>query len=183
MKAAVTNGALTQNLPPLIAPCLTGNCTWPSTATLSVCGACTHNVSYQTVCVPHDCVEIRDGGECEPTCNYTMPSGSVATLLNFTHGADTLGGVGFEVIPSDGAFYNSSDPSRLYIVNFDLFGAPASQVYQDRIFEPWANESTIATECALWFCIQTIDTSITNTQQKDSVIGVYSSIPSAGRVQ
>ena len=105
-----------------------------------------------------------------------MPSGSVATLLNFTHGADQIGAVGFEVIPSDGAFYNTSDPARLYIANFDVFGAPASQAHQDDLLKPWANESTVASECALWFCIQTINTSTTNTQQKESVIGVYSSM-------
>ena len=180
MKAAVTNGALTQNLPPLIAPCLTGNCTWPSTATLSVCGACTHNVSYQTVCIPRDCNEANGSDECQPTCSYTMPSSSVATLFNFTNGPDIIGGVGFEVIPSDGAVYNSSDRSRFYIANFDLFGAPASQMYNDSRLKPWANASTVASEYALWFCIQTINTSITNTQQKESVIGVYSSIARSG---
>ena len=176
MKAAISNGALTQNLPPLIAPCLTGNCTWPSTATLSVCGACTHNASYQTVCVQYDCENADYGGGCLSTCNYTMPSGSVATLVNFTNGAHAIDGVAFEVIPSYGAFYNTSDPSRLYIANFDVFGAPGPPANREYTFKPWANESTVASECALWFCIQTIDTSITNTRQKQSVIGVYSSI-------
>ena len=174
MKAAISNGALTQNLPPLIAPCLTGNCTWPSTATLSVCGACTHSVSYQTVCVQPDCGEANDIISCLPSCNYTMPSGSVATLASFTQDASINGGVGFEVIPSDGAFYNASDLTRLYVANFDVFGAPGAPANQEYTFKPWANESTVASESALWFCIQTIDTSITNTQQKQAVIGAYS---------
>lgn len=105
-----------------------------------------------------------------------MPSGSVATLVSFTDPADSTGGVGFEVISDNGAFDINSDPSRLYIAKFDVFGAPASQLQQQSPLEPWANESTVASECALWFCIQTINISTTNTQQKESVIGVYSSV-------
>lgn len=106
-----------------------------------------------------------------------MPSGSVATLINFTHSAAEInGGVGFQVMFSLDSFHNASDTSRFFIAKFDIFGAPASQMYSDSYLDPWVNESTVASECALWFCIQTMDTSITNTQQKESVIGVYSSI-------
>lgn len=94
MKAAISNGAMTQNLSPLVAPCVTGNCTWPSTATLSVCGACTHNVSYQTVC---DCEEVDYSVSCLPSCNYTMPSGSVATLASFIQGAEYIGGLALKL--------------------------------------------------------------------------------------
>ena len=82
--------------------------------------------------------------------------------------------VGFEVL-STSDFDNNSNSSRLYIAKFDVFEAPASQLQQQSPLKPWANESTVASECALWFCLQTINISTTNTQQKESVIGVYSS--------
>ena len=55
-----------------------------------------------------------------------MPSGSTITLVNFTPGAEDIGGVGFYVVPGKGATSKSSDTSRLYVANFDIFGATAS---------------------------------------------------------
>ena len=61
---------------------------------------------------------------------------------------------------SKGAAYNSSDPSMLYIANFDLVGAPGNS-------DPplWSPSSTVAAECAMSFCVQAYDINVTTTQQ------------------
>ena len=181
MKAGVVNGALSTNVPPLIASCPTGNCTWPLTPSLAMCGECTNVTSYQTYCFEPKCDDTEPGGladpyACLPQCNYTMPSGSTITLVNFTHGAENVGGVAFRVMPGKGATYNSSDTSRLYVANFDIFGAPASVQTARQLLVAWPNETTVASECALWFCVQTFNTTVVESNQQQKVIGSFSTV-------
>ena len=56
----------------------------------------------------------------------------------------------FQVIPSKGAAYNSSNSSILYIANFDMVGAPGSAPGENN---NWSKSITVAAECALWFCL------------------------------
>ena len=106
----------------------------------------------------------------------TMPSGSNITLVNFTQGAEGIGGVAFQVIPGKGATYNSSDTSRLYVANFDIFGAPASVQTAEQLVAAWPNESTVASECALWFCVQTLNTTVAKSNQQQKVIETFSTM-------
>ena len=170
MKAGVVNGAMSTNVPQLIASCPTGNCTWPLTPTLAICGGCTNVTSYQTYCFEPICNSDED--ICVPQCNYTMPSGSIITLANFTQGAVGVGGVGFQVKTGKGATYDLSDTSRLYVANFDIFGSPVSVQTAGQ----WPNESTVASECALWFCVQTFNTTVIESNQQQKVIESFSTM-------
>ena len=165
MKSGVVNGALSTNVPPLIASCPTGNCTWPITPSMAICGECTNITSYQTNCFESEC-EGTDNF-CIPKCNYTMPSGSTITLVNFTHGNVGIGDDAFRVMPGKGSIYNSSDPSRLYVANLDIFGVN------------WTNAKRVASECALWFCVQTFNTTVTGSNQQQNVIESFSTIVSS----
>ena len=157
MKAAVYNGMLTTGIQPVTASCPTGNCTWPLTPTLAICGGCV-NSSYKTDCFQSGCY---DGTQtCSAGCNYTMPSGSVASLFDFSLNLRNPG-IGFQVLQSNGSAYKREDPSRLYISNFDVFGAPSGS----NLFEVWSNASTICSECALWMCVQALNTTTSSTRQ------------------
>ncbi len=150
VKAAAYNGILSPNIPPLPVSCPTTNCTWPTTPSLAICGACSKS-AYQLAC---NSTTATDG---PGICHYKMPSGRVANLTNFDVDDD---GVGFQVMPSLGGVYNSRNTSILYLANFDLVGAPA-----DHLAFSWPNSSTVAAECAMWFCVQAYDISITGSQQ------------------
>ena len=120
MIAATYNGILNQNVESLPTSCPTGNCTWPLTPSMAICGACSAS-TYTISCFPGVC----NSNCCSiPSCNYTLPSGAVANLTNFAQVFGALRGIGFRVLLSLGAIYNPSEPHRIYITNFDVFGAP-----------------------------------------------------------
>ena len=146
LKAAAYNGILSPNVQPLPASCPTGNCTWPITPTLAICGGCSQS-TYQKSSSCFTAASYTEWRQ-HPTqsCTYTMPSGGIATL--------SLDSSAFQVMPSKGAFYNTSDSSMLYIANFDLIGHATS----------WSS-NIVAAECAMWFCVQAYDIKVTTTQQ------------------
>lgn len=95
-KAAAYNGILTPNDVKPVAPnCPTGNCTWPLTPLMAVCGACV-NSTFKANCD-------------DSVCNYTMPSGSVNTFPT----GEKIQGVGFQVTSSLGALFNTDDAHSL----------------------------------------------------------------------
>lgn len=61
---------------------------------------------------------------------------------------------------SEGFVYKPND-TRLYVSNFDVFGAPSE--YNQ--IEKWPNQSTVASECALWF-----NTTMLNSHQIQTVV-------------
>lgn len=119
LKATAYNGILGPNIKPLPASCPTGNCTWPTTTSLAICGGYS-NSTYQLSCntAVNTKIEAQEGLS-TPVCSVTMPSSVVANLSQ-------EGGSDFQVIPSKGAAYNSSNSSILYITNFDIVGAPGN---------------------------------------------------------
>lgn len=152
MKAAIYNGMLTENISPVTASCPTGNCTWPVTPSMAVCGACS---------------ESKYEKSCNATiCNYTLPSGNVATLANFS---ETGEGTGFYVNNSQGAIYNSSKYDRFYLANFDVLGAP-----YNTFSEGWPNSETISQECALWMCVQAYEVKTLSSNQVQLAVHNFS---------
>ena len=99
-----------------------------------------------------------------------MASGSIASLFNAFPGNDVPG---FQVQSSKGAQFNTSHYDRLYIANFDMFGAPFGSYSEE-----WDNKSTISSECALWMCVQTFNVSTSSTQQVQKVVSSYSDVNS-----
>lgn len=163
MIAAVYSGVLTESVTALPAHCPTGNCTWPLTPSLAVCGGCVPS-SYQTIHCPSHCNETRSDS-C--FCTYKLPSGSQATLWNFRaeRGGDNV--LGFQSIPSDtGAHFNRGKDDRLYVANLDLFGAPyLSYSVEDPVIS--------ATECALWMCVNVYNTTVSSTYQQQDVAATF----------
>ena len=179
MKAAVSNGILTEGIRPVTASCPTGMCSWPLTPTLAICGGCVKSI-YQTKCFPSSCKDTSSGEETciDAGCKYTMPSGSIATLFNFdgTPSSYTvLQRTAFQVMQGTGSFYGSEHPSRLYLTKFDVFGAP----FLADSTTLWPNASTISFECALWMCVRLLRTATSSTYQTQDSIEEFANVSSS----
>ncbi|KAK4956665.1 hypothetical protein LTR10_006192 [Elasticomyces elasticus] len=164
--AAIYDGVLGGNVSPLKAPCPSGNCTWPLTPSLGVCGACsatTFTEECYDACppsvAPSDCKKLP-----KLMCNYTLASGSRASLFNFSYPEPKLW-PGFQVVSGQGARYHGPTDKRLYIANFDMIGAPyvpdPGDYYKKMEVEAW--------ECGLWMCVQSYNTTVTSTEHLDVV--------------
>lgn len=156
IKAAVQNGFFTPDVQPPSLTCVTGNCTWPTTPTLGVCGECSKNDFKQT------CNATVYGGT---ECNFTVPSGT-----SFKNGT----GLFFKSTPGAGSKYNSTDPTRAYLANWDVGGVNYSYGWTG-----WNKTTFVTYECALWACVQSYEASVqasTQTQVKNqewsSVVGI-----------
>lgn len=178
LKAAIWNGILNGNLTPLNVPCPTGNCTWPTTPSMAVCGACS-NTTYQQSCNFTNDAELDATplGESVPqfriktVCQDTMPSGMVANLTNLAEKGGSAWGTSFQVMQSPGAIYKKNDNRRLYISNFEVVGSTATTLSAS-----WSNSSTVASECALWMCVQAFETNMLNSNQTQIVTEEFPSI-------
>ncbi|TKA56740.1 hypothetical protein B0A55_12388, partial [Friedmanniomyces simplex] len=185
--AAFYSGVLSGGIAPLTAPCPSGNCTWPLTPSLAVCGGCQVSPTppppvcfaacetdfYMGVTSTPNCTKIPD-----LYCNYTLPSGAVATLLNWDNHTDaemTGSFPGFQAVGSTGAYYNFSAGDRLYAANFDLFGAPYDS-YSGR------NLTFTHTECALWFCVETYNTTVIENRQIQQVVSTIGKLNASSYV-
>ena len=100
-------------------------------------------------------------------CNYTLASGSHASLFNFSYNEPDLW-PGFQVVSGSGAHFNRSTADRMYLANFDMIGTP----YLADPKSWWEDVHVEAWECALWMCIQTYETTVTSTKQQDNVISI-----------
>ena len=167
MKAAITNAILGGSAQQVPASCPTGNCTWPVTPSLAVCGACSQP-PFQTSC------DSR-------ICNFTMPSGVKHSLYNGT-GEDNGTGLSppgtlyasgslFWVTQTNGSVYHRSNSTQTYLTNFDVFGAPFETRPKD-----WLEKDMVAWECALWMCVQAFKVTTTSSTQTQIPIQNFSTI-------
>lgn len=159
MKAATYIGASNTDLEPLTASCPTGNCTWPVTSSLGICGACSKS-SYQTDCQSTQC-----------TCKYTLASGNGAEVGGLHRQGDLGFGAGFHVMTNLKAVYNRSDVDRLYIANFDVFRGPPGLGFED-ILSP-TDPNMIALNCSLSMCVQAYQITMTDSNQSQSTASDY----------
>lgn len=160
IKAAAYNSVLTSSGSPLTASCPTGNCTWPTTPSLAVCGGCT-NITWERNC-----------REETAECNYYLPSsGEVANLTNFQVSGQ---GLGFTVFPTVGGIYQANTTDRLYFANFNVVGAPNNSLAHAS-FQLTDNE-TVAAECALWMCLQTYSTRQITGQTHETILAEHSTV-------
>ena len=97
-----------------------------------------------------------------------MPSGNKANLSNFAGNyEDSYGPISFQVMQSPGAIYQQND-SNLHISNFEVVGGLANSSGASSV--PWPNSSTVASECALWMCVQAFEMSMVNDNQTQAVM-------------
>ena len=171
LKAAAYNGILTSNIEPLTNACPTGNCTWPITRSLAICGECSNSTYQQSCGETLNNLTVTLGGEImnnytSPVYRYTVPSGAVANLTDFGQQSE---GIGFQVMASLGAVYNMSHTDRLYIANFDIVGAPANSYAAP-------SQSIVASECALWISVQAYETRMVNSNQTQLIVQSFSQV-------
>ena len=95
-----------------------------------------------------------------------MPSGYTANITTATIG------IGFQIFQSGGFHYPANDSNTLYLSNWEAVGAPA---YATSLSQ-WQNTTTVASECALWMCVQSFDTRQTNANQSQAVTRSFSQI-------
>ncbi len=157
LRASIYNGMLNDAIAPITASCPTGNCTWPITPSLAICGQCSPS-TYKIHCN-------------NSVCNYTMPSGSIVTLMA-AGPAGPNDGPGFAVKSgTGGGKYNASLDDKLYIANFDVVGAPYLSLAQE-----FSNQTTRASECAMWFCVQAYNVSTRSNHQVQTIVQTVSSV-------
>ena len=161
LKASASSGILSSTASPLTAECLTGNCSWPITPSLAICGGCV-NSKFEVHALDPE------------TYTYRMPSGNTVNISNFP-----LGDIGtaFQVVRSGGFHYRANDSQTLYLSNWEAVGAPANTTSASD-WQNWQNASTttVASECALWMCVQSFDTRQTNGKQSQTVTRSFSQI-------
>jgi hypothetical protein len=110
MKAAVYNGFLEGGIAPLQASCPTGNCTFPVTPTVAVCGEC-HDVPYTSSCNATN-------------CQFKLSTGTVVEIANWFSGEVDYG-VGFQVVSRTPSVIGTT---RLDFAAFDILGGPYDSV-------------------------------------------------------
>ena len=115
---------------------------------MGVCGGCV-NTTYEL--------------DCSGECRYTTPSGASANLSDFSaRGGE---GIAFQVYPSPGFHYPSDQIDQLYIANFEAIGARAN-IYSNGFNN---NEAIVAAECALWMCVQSLNSGTIDAKQTTDV--------------
>ena len=155
-KAAAYSAALSASSADTQEFCATGNCSWPITPSLAICGGCV-DTTFTLNCD-------------ESVCNYTTASGAVASLSNFKSLSSQ--GVGFRVVKSKGFHYQSAQLDQLHLSNFEAVGARANIYSTD--FKN--NDSIVAQECALWMCIQSFETWTVSSNQTTAVRETFAKI-------
>lgn len=152
MKAAISNGVmgLSTSLPAPL--CSTGNCTWPIIPSLAMCG---------------QCVDITTDlhKNCSDTaywCTYSLPDGT--TLQGPKPGTSTE-----ELAHVDLSLFNISATTADVYNQQHLSAAQKGKIHaghfstiQTELKEMNPGDGLVATQCDLWFCVQTYKVSIQN---------------------
>ncbi|KAI1103602.1 hypothetical protein F4804DRAFT_342399 [Jackrogersella minutella] len=141
-KAAIYNGIIAGAILPVPVSCSTANCAWPPFPTLAVCGNCTRS-HFETLC------DSQNG------CTYTMPSGT-----SIYEPDDAAADFKFIVTPSNGLTSAFSSNSQAFISVFDMMFV--SQISSEIRVEAY--------ECALWFCLQSLNVTTANGIQTSTMI-------------
>ena len=129
-----------------------------------MCGACS-NTTYQRTCT------FGDEMDHSPAfCQFELPSGNIANLTNpaYLDSLDSFNNpsYSFRIMRGPTEDYTS------HVTQFDIIGSTAN-------FAAWPNSSIIASECALWMCVQAFETSMINTHQIETVGQEFSQVAAA----
>ncbi|KAF9876936.1 hypothetical protein CkaCkLH20_05782 [Colletotrichum karsti] len=144
-KAAVYSGILSVDVVKLDVPCASINCTWPLTPTLAVCGEC-HSMQVEVMCTDKS-----------QSCLYSMASG---TSLDIAHDASSI--ERFNVKPLNEANRRRNSTDRTFVSVFDLLWVKKKK-------KNGRPAETIGQECALWFCMQTYNITVEESDLKQTV--------------
>ena len=132
----------------------------PITPSIAICGGCS-NITFETSCKTYSTGWY---------CNYTLPLGGPVSLENLTNSKAFEEGTAVRLFSgsdfSGGAVYNESD--HLYTANFAVIGAPPNNYANQK----WSY--TVASECALWMCVQACGSKMVNSNLSQSTVQTIS---------
>jgi hypothetical protein len=131
---------LNSQVNPVTTYCPTGNCTWPITPSLAVCGHCAPT-TFKT--------------DCEEICSFTTASGVTIQLGQPANNPS----IGFQVVSSG----NLSKTDKWYLSQIDMLGAPLGT------FDSWSVSDIHASSCQLWFCVNAYNISVHNSNQSQTI--------------
>ncbi|KAE8454181.1 hypothetical protein EG329_005106 [Mollisiaceae sp. DMI_Dod_QoI] len=155
--APVNAGFFAEAVLPVAPTCPTGNCTYPNTPTLAICGECAPITSQKTLC-----------DQQKQFCNYTTPSGSNFSILD--HNATTPAeGIGMFSTTTLGQHWNASSLDTLYLANWDMMYFPYGITSKQS-----PNSTLNAVECAMWMCVNTYSTTVQSGVFQQQLISSYS---------
>ena len=158
IKAAAYNGFLANNVTDIQTTCSTGNCTFPFTPSIAVCGSCQDTTNVLTACN-------------STACNYTTSTGTIFTLASWNN---VSVGHGFVSKSVQTKLDNLTAENALKVADFEMLGAPfgslGSELY-GRTHE-WKSH-----RCQLSMCVNVYATTISNGQQSSKVVNSYTTIP------
>lgn len=157
--AAMYNGILADGMDTPTVTCPNGNCTWPITPSLGVCGGCTGTTYTNRTVTRKNNLPASIAQFNPPTvdhCIYTLPTGNTA---EFPLACNSTGApyAFYALNNSTGGHHYTNKTGRLYIAQFDLFGR--------RYNDFFVNHSLVAQECALWWCVRGYNTTTTASRQ------------------
>ncbi|KAJ5620237.1 hypothetical protein N7510_004221 [Penicillium lagena] len=177
--ASFYSGLLAGNFTPSNPVCSTGNCTWPTVSSLAVCGGCT-DVSSKLISTSH---HINKG---HTTYKYALPDGLAlfrSSIINSKYGGSEQ--PVFSVLNVSNAnesmdryhAYKSiaNDPKNGLVMIAHL--ESISSMTRNGMQEPGSKPDPSgfsAHECALWFCVQAYNISMTNGNLKQATVGSWS---------
>ncbi|KAI9658615.1 MAG: hypothetical protein M1821_002175 [Bathelium mastoideum] len=134
-KAAVINGALSIDVTPVQANCPSGDCSWPTTPTIGVCGTC---------------IDISSKIQ-TPSLNTNRQD--QPQVLTITNGSNFI---------SNPSTANDSSIDML-LIDFNIIASQGQAIV-----------NPVATECALWFCLQALGASQVDGVQNTTAIQTWS---------
>lgn len=162
MKMAVYNGFMSNSVDWPQVVCPSGNCTWPIIPTLGVCGACVNTT---------DTISVRrvSGSRCAATVSRNL------TIERPCDPEDSSDGpvVRFLTGPGSGEIFNITKEIGVTNSSSNLLANFAGlRVGVQGPSVPVLNGS-MATECALWYCMQAHNISTVGGKLKDEVIDTW----------
>ena len=173
MVGAIYSGALGVKISPLEAECPSGNCTWPTTPSMAICGECVPS-TFTTV----DCTDAGDG-----RCTYEMPSGDRVNLTDpnnlavLSNDSEWNSIKAFVALPFD-RFYHPNNSKRaqdddvdlkdirLSVGDWYMFGAPFGARRNEILH--YQN-----TDCSLWMCVNAYNRTVTNGKQEETLVASF----------
>ena len=177
MAAAIYHGLISGEHQSINPHCPSGNCTWPITPSLAVCGGCEEPEFSLVNCYNHS---NHYGFQPNGFCNYSLASGLYAELYDVTKLSDLASGPypGFHSISYlRGPAGQDADP-RVFLCQMELFGFP----FEDGRFQTY-DPTLIYHHCSIWACVQYIQTSVRFGQLYENVVSIDdSNWPSDGKM-
>ncbi|KAK3900406.1 hypothetical protein C8A05DRAFT_45743 [Staphylotrichum tortipilum] len=169
-KLAIYDGFMAAAIDQPQVRCPTGNCTWPITPTVGVCGACINTTERIQIPGPVP----PPGSLLSGPCSVSTPGG-----IQINSSCDLDFGIVFTLGPGSGEVFSSHKAPLArgapnVIAEFGALGLPVRQSLNATIRE------SLATECALWYCLQAHNVSVRQGVLEDEVVETWSRVNATG---